>query len=212
MMKKMEQGCEKMIMKIRMSKWLLCLMAIVALMTCGCAKKLTTGGTASVITPDFFGIGEEIALQLNGSLRRPVGGGQRLIMATVVDIDDLYATSRFGRTLTEALSTSLFRHGFGIVEVRKSSELLVRGKSGELMLTRDAKLLALAQEAGAILTGTYSLTPDTVIINLKLVDAGSQDVLAVAGLEIQRSMSINHLLSTSSSGGMGDAVLSAYER
>jgi TolB-like protein len=133
-------------------------------------------------------------------------------MATVVDIDDLYATSRFGRTLTEALSTSLFRHGFGIVEIRKSTELLVKDKSGELMLSRDAKLLALEQEAGAILTGTYSLTPDTVIVNLKLIDAGSQDVLSVAGLEIQRSMSINHLLSNSTPGGMGDAVLSAYER
>lgn len=197
---------------ICMISWRFLLVAVVLFMAVGCAKKLTTGGTASVITPDFFGIGEEIALQLNGSLRKPVGAGQRLIMATVVEIDDLYATSRFGRTLTEALSTSLFRHGFGIIEVRKSSELLVKSESGELMLSRDARQLALTQEAGAILTGTYSLTPETVIINLKLVDAGSQDVLAVAGLEIQRTLSINHLLSTSSSGGQGDAVLSAYER
>jgi TolB-like protein len=193
-------------------RWWLVVVAVLSVMAAGCAKNLTTGGTASVITPDFFGIGEEIALQLNASLRTPVGAGKRLIMATVVDIDDLYATSRFGRTLTEALSTSLFRHGFGIVEIRKSTELLVKDKSGELMLSRDAKLLALEQEAGAILTGTYSLTPDTVIVNLKLIDAGSQDVLSVAGLEIQRSMSINHLLSNSTPGGMGDAVLSAYER
>jgi TolB-like protein len=161
-----------------------------------------------VVTPDFFGIGEELALQLTSGLR---GSGQRLILTTVVDLDNLYVTSRFGRTLTEALSTSLFRHGFGVVEVRKSAELLIRDNSGELILSRDAALLARQQQATAILAGTYSLTPGTVILNLKLLDAASQQVLSVAGLELQRSNSINHLLAMGA-GGAGEVKLSGYER
>ncbi|MFA6901327.1 MAG: FlgO family outer membrane protein, partial [Desulfurivibrionaceae bacterium] len=143
---------------------------------------------------------------------RGVGGGQRLILTTVVDLDNLYTTTRLGRTLTEALSTSLFRHGFGVVEIRKSAELLIRDNRGELMLTRDAKLLAKQQQAAAILTGTYSLTPTTVILNLKLLDAGSQQVLSVAGLELQRSRNINYLLAAGDGGALGDALLSAKER
>ena len=180
------------------------------LLPLACAPKVNTGGTASVLTPDFFGVGEELALQLAGS-RRYAETGQRLILTTVVDIDDLYVTSRFGRTLTESLATSLFRHGFGVVEIRKSSEILMKANSGELMLTRDAALLARQQEAGAILTGTYSLTPGSVIINLRLLDAASQEVLSVAGLELQRSRTINHLLAAGGT-GVGDAMLSAYER
>lgn len=180
------------------------------LLLSGCAPQVNTGGTASVVTPDFFGVGEELALQLTSGMRG-VGGGQRLILTTVVDLDNLYATTSFGRTLTEALSTSLFRHGFGVVEIRKSAELLIRDNRGELMLTRDAKLLASQQQAAAILTGTYSLTPTTVILNLKLLDAGSQQVLSVAGLELQRSRNINHLLATGG-GAVGDALLSARER
>ncbi len=176
----------------------------------GCVPQANTGGTASVVTPDFFGVGEELALQLTSGMRG-AGGGQRLILTTVVDLDNLYTTTRFGRTLTEALSTSLFRHGFGVVEIRKSAELLIRDNRGELMLTRDAKLLAKQQQAAAILTGTYSLTPTTVILNLKLLDAGSQQVLSVAGLELQRSRNINHLLAAGG-GAMGDALLSAKER
>lgn len=180
------------------------------LLLAGCAPQATTGGTASVVTPDFFGVGEELALQLTSGMRG-AGGGQRLILTTVVDLDNLYTTTRFGRTLTEALSTSLFRHGFGVVEIRKSAELLIRDNKGELMLTRDAKLLAKQQQAAAILTGTYSLTPTTVILNLRLLDAGSQQVLSVAGLELQRSRNINHLLAAGG-GALSDAQLSAKER
>ena len=181
-----------------------------ALLLAGCVPPATTGGTASVVTPDFFGVGEELALQLTSGMRG-ARGGQRLILTTVVDLDNLYTTTRFGRTLTEALSTSLFRHGFGVVEIIKSAELLIRDNRGELMLTRDAKLLAKQQQAAAILTGTYSLTPTTVILNLRLLDAGSQQVLSVAGLELQRSRTINHLLAAGG-GALSDAQLSAKER
>ncbi len=194
----------------RANFWLALFLGSVLLLS-GCVPQSTTGGTASVVTPDFFGVGEELALQLTSGMRG-VGGGQRLILTTVVDLDNLYTTTRFGRTLTEALSTSLFRHGFGVVEIRKSSELLIRDNRGELMLTRDAKLLAKQQQAAAILTGTYSLTPTTVILNLKLLDAGSQQVLSVAGLELQRSRNINYLLAAGDGGALGDALLSAKER
>lgn len=189
--------------------WLTLLLGVV-LFLAGCVPPAKTGGTASVVTPDFFGVGEELALQLISGMRG-AGGGQRLILTTVVDLENLYATTSFGRTLTEALSTSLFRNGFGVVEIRKSAELLIRDNRGELMLTRDARLLAKQQQAAAILTGTYSLTPTTVILNLRLLDAGSQQVLSVAGLELQRSRNINHLLAAGG-GGLGDAFLSARER
>ncbi len=182
---------------------------LLLLLAGGCSSKGSTGGTVSVLTPDFFGVGEDLAVQLFGNLRQR-SAGQRLILTTVVDIDNLYATSRFGRTLTESLSTSLFRHGFGVVEIRKASRILVRSQAGELMLSRDAKLLASDQNANVILTGTYSLTPQTVIVNLKLTDAASQQVLSVAGMELQRSMTINHLLAAGP-GGSG-TLLSAYER
>ncbi len=169
------------------------------------------GGTISVITPDFFGIGEELALQLATNMSRPLNKHKRLIMTTVVTIDDLYKTSRFGRTLTESLSTRLFSNGFSVIDVRKSSDLLIKNNTGELMLTRDAGLIAKQHEAEAVIAGTYSLTTQTVIINLKMIDAGSQEVISVAGLEIQRSNNIDDLLAGSFD-FKEDVRLSAYER
>ena len=180
------------------------------LLTASCTQGVRTGGTVSVIAPDFFGIGENLASQLEANLRQGAGKGGGLIMTTVVDIDDLYQTSSFGRTLTEALSTRMFRRGFGVVEVRKTAELMIKNNSGELMLSRNAALLAKELEVQAIVVGTYALTPNSVIVNMKMLAVDSQEVLSVAGLEIQRSPSINHLLA--SSAGSTGMVLSAYER
>ncbi|MBU0729166.1 MAG: hypothetical protein KKE17_02525 [Proteobacteria bacterium] len=186
-------------------------MAVIVLGLSGCAlERPPAGGAVSIVTPDFFGIGEDIALQLAKNLRRPLGSEKRLIMTTMVNIDDLYQTSRFGRTLTESLATRMFNHGFGVVDVRKTSELLIRDDKGEFMLSRDAQLIAREHDAEAVVAGTYSLTPNSVIINVRMFDAGTQDVLSVAGLELQRSNNINDLLAASN--GMSDAALSAYER
>jgi TolB-like protein len=168
------------------------------------------GNTVSVVSPDFFGIGDNLAVQLADGLRRPLGNNKRLIVTTVVNIDNLYQTSRFGRTLTETLATQLFNHGFGVVEVRKSSDLLIKNSKGELMLTRDAKLLAKEYEAEAVAVGTYSMTPSSVIVNVRLLSTVSQDVLSVAGLEIERSKNINYLLAMA--GGHHENSLSVYER
>jgi TolB-like protein len=134
-----------------------------------------------------------------------------LIMATFVNIDDLARTSRFGRTLPEALANRLFRHGFGVVEIRKASEILMKDRGGELVLTRDAARLATSVAADGIVSGTYSLTPHTVIVTVRLLDAASQEVLSVADMEIERSQAIDGLLGGAVAEGW-TAAMSAYER
>lgn len=182
----------------------LLLLAVILLLAAGCVRQ-GGGRTVNIVTPDFFGISEDLAVQLTAGLRQPLGDNGRLIMSTMVDIDDLYRTTRFGRTLTEAMATRLFKHGFGVIEVRKASELLIKGQGGELILSRDARLLAGKHNAVALVTGTYALTPETVIVNVRFIDAGGQDVLSVAGLEIQRSRAINALLNSGEDSSNGDS-------
>ncbi len=185
-------------------------LALFAMFMSGCfLVKAPSGGTVSVASPDMFGIGEEIAIQLTSNLRKSLGGERRLLLTTLVDLDDLYVTTRFGRTLTEAMSTRLFRMGYGVQEVRKVPHLMVKKNGGELILSRDVGRIAAEQDVEAIVAGTYSLTPETVIINVRMLAAGSQEVLSVAGLELERSYLINTLLAED--GKMVDGKLSAYE-
>lgn len=184
-------------------------LGLVLLAFSGCGK-VRSGGTVSIKTPDFFGIADDLAVQLKLNSKYTLASNRRLLLTTMVDIDDFYRTSRFGRTLTDALAGRLFRNGFGIVEIRKASHLMVKKGSGELLLTRDISLMAGEQSVEAVVVGTYSLTPNSVIVSVRMLEPDTQEVLSVADMEIQRSNNINHLLF--SAGGAGGGQLSAYER
>ncbi len=177
----------------------------------GCFWGGKSSGTVSVKSPDFFGFSDYLARQLVAN--RPNGAilhGERIILTSMVNLEDLYETSAFGRTMTESLSTTLFKYGFRVAEVRKAPSVFIRSQEGELVLSRDVALLAANQAVHGIISGTYSLTPTTVIINVRLLDATSQEVLSVAGLELQRTRNINYLLTER--GIFNDVQLSAYER
>ena len=172
-------------------------LAVVALLA-GCSLPfdlpLRRGGAVAAAVPDFFGLGEELARQLVQNRKKELAGEKRLVVTTPADIDDLGRSSRFGRLLAESLATRMFARGYGVVEVRRGRDLVMKKGTGELVLTRSGRLMAQAREAEAVVAGTYGLTPATVVVNLRMLDAGSGEVLSVAGLEIERTPQINGLL------------------
>ena len=180
---------------------------LIALFSAGCAGQEQN---LSLPAANFFGFGEKITAQLLASNPHGAVQGQKLILTTLVDLDNLYNTSAFGRAITESLSTCLFRQGFQVTEVRKTPGLFIQQKKGELALSRNAARVAPEQDATAIITGTYSLTPATVIINIRMIAADSSTVLSVAGLEIDRNKNINSLLHRTSASSRYE--LSAYEQ
>jgi len=186
----------------------LLLLSGLALLFAGCGGPKRLGGTVSVMSPDFFGLGENLARQLQLNHRQELKG-ERVIMTSLVPLDNLQHPSGFGLIMTEALATQLFHHGVEVVETRKAKSVIMRDKQGELVLTRDGNSIARQQEASAIVAGTYSLTPQTVIVNIRLLSAVSSEVLSVAGMEIQRSPAINALLAQNAE--TGEMRLSAYE-
>ena len=181
---------------------------VIILLTVGCARTGEHVDFAET-APNFFAFGDELAKQLVANKRNYTDGEERLILTTFVNLDDLYQTSGFGRALTESLSNALFRHGFRVAEIRKAPGLYVKAKAGELTLTRDISLMAREQEVQAVIAGTYSLTPKTIVINAKMIAADSEEVLSVAGLEVERSSNVNYLLSERKGPVVGP--LSAYE-
>lgn len=159
---------------------------------------------------NFFGLSKVIADELLAGDKGNLDKNGRIILTTFVNLNDLYQTSGFGRSMTEALSTELFQLGYKTLEIRKTPKIYVKNGKGELGLSRDASVLARQHNAQAILTGTYSLTPTTVILNVKILSAFSKDVLSAAALEIKRTDNIDYLLTKNKETTIGQ--ISAYER
>ncbi len=163
---------------------------------CSQASPPVTAARANVIqnSPTIFALTMDLAGQLKANLRNGYLEDWPLIVTTLVNIDSLDSSTRFGRTISEALGEEVFRQGGIVKEVRSARAVYLKPRTGEMMLSRDVKLLARNLDARAVIVGTYSIGARSVIVNVKMVDIRSQNVISVATLEIARSTSIDALL------------------
>ncbi|MFH7320499.1 FlgO family outer membrane protein [Desulfurivibrio sp. D14AmB] len=145
-------------------------------------------------------IGEELFAGLGGG--EEVAGGLRegVIVLSFVDQKQLTRTTSFGRHLAEQLMNELQRRQVPVVELRKSKEVRVQERGGEYGLSRNPAEIADRVAAGAMLTGTYTITAGQVMVNARIIDNRSALLLAAATVVIPRTAVVNDLLADPVSG------------
>ena len=113
-----------------------------------------------------------------------------IIVATIVDIDDLERSSTLGRMLSESVSARFTQNRYRMIEMKVQSSVYMKRGEGELMLTRQIREIATAHEAQAVIVGTYSRASSAVFINLKVVKPDSNLVLAAQDYSIPMSRDV----------------------
>lgn len=131
---------------------------------------------------------------LLAGLPSAVGRTQPLIIATVVNIDNLDQSSTLGRLTSEHLSARFTQAGFRMIELKYRNSVYVKRSQGELMLTREINELAQSHDAQAVIIGTYGQSNDFVFINLKVIQPATNIVLAVHDYALPLDGSIRALL------------------
>jgi len=109
---------------------------------------------------------------LVGSAKGVSPGAGPLLVATIVNIDDLDKSSTLGRLISEHVASRLVQAGYTVTELKMREPVYVRTAEGELMLSRAVKEISAKHGAQAVAVGTY--TPATgatsvVFVSLKLV-------------------------------------------
>ena len=102
-------------------------------------------------------------LDLNASGAGPV------LVATVVNVNDLTRSAPLGRTLSEQYASHMAASGFNVKEVKLRGDLFVKEGAGELLLSREVKDIARNHNASMVLVGTYSAAASYTFVSLKLV-------------------------------------------
>lgn len=95
--------------------------------------------------------------------------GQPLLVATLVNVDRLGESSRFGRIVSEQIAGRLVQRGARVVEVKLRDSVALHREQGELLLSREVREVSLAHQAQAVLVGTYAVSARHVYVSLKLV-------------------------------------------
>lgn len=115
-------------------------------------------------------------------------------VTTFVNIDDLYASSTFGRMVGEQLMSELAMKGFDVIELRHSDALQFLDSSGEFALSRDVRTIRGQRTLAAVVVGTYVVSPERVYVNARLIEPSTSLVLSAGSVEMSKTRELAKLL------------------
>lgn len=119
-------------------------------------------------------------------------------VSTFVTLDNLYATSSFGRFLGEQLLSTLQQSGLEVIEVRKTPGMMVSPHHGEYALSRSMDELGLVQAAQAVVVGTYTVAGQEIFVNARLLRNDDNRVLSSASMVLPIDAMTANLLANES--------------
>lgn len=92
-----------------------------------------------------------------------------VLVATVVNVNDLSRSAPLGRTLSEQYATNMAALGFDVKEIKLRGDVFVKEGAGELLLSREIKDIARNHNASMVLVGTFSPAANFTYVSMKLV-------------------------------------------
>ena len=117
-----------------------------------------------------------------------------MLVATVVNVNDLRKTAPLGRTLSEQYASHLVANGLLVKELKLRGDIFVREETGELMLSREVKDIAKLHSAGVVLVGTYSPAANATFVSLKLVMTDTGQIIRGHDYALPNNADVNKLL------------------
>lgn len=140
--------------------------------------------------PTNYRAAEALLSQLEGDLE----SGQPLIIATIVNIDELNKSSTLGRLVSEQVSSRFAQAGYNMIEMKFRSNVYMLKGQGEMMLTRELQQIARSHDAQAVVVGTYGESSEFIYVNLKVIDPASNIVLAAHDYTLPRDANTRAML------------------
>jgi TolB-like protein len=133
-------------------------------------------------------LASQIDRHYRGSAPGPIG------VTTFVNIDDLYASSTFGRMVGEQLMSELSMKGFDVIELRHADALQFLDRGGEFALSRDAGMVKPERSLAGVVVGTYVTSPERVYVNARLIDPSTSKVLSAGSVEMSKTPELAKLI------------------
>lgn len=122
----------------------------------------------------------EIANQLLLNISRNHQINYKLVVTSLVNLDNFDTTSSFGRMVAESLINEMHSRRFKVIDFR-TRELMTINNEGEFVLTREANELKDEMPYTLMLVGTYTLLDnDRIVINTRIMDIFTSDVLSTS--------------------------------
>lgn len=127
-------------------------------------------------------------------LTSPLSKDQPIIAASFANIDNLGASSTFGRMASEIISSGLTVRGYNVVEVKMRESLFIKQSAGEFMLSRQLKDISKEHAAQAIVLGTYAVGGKHLYVNARVVRTSDSVVIGTHDFSLPLNSDIRRML------------------
>ena len=121
-------------------------------------------------------------------------GEAPVLVATVVNVNDLTRSAPLGRTLSELYASQLSAKGYNVKELKLRGDVYVKEGTGELLLSREIKDIARNHNAALVLVGTYSAAAKYTYVSLKLVRTDASRIVRGHDYALPNNIDIQRLL------------------
>jgi len=119
---------------------------------------------------------------------------QAVLVASLVNVDRLNESSRFGRLVGEQIAGRLVQKGVRVTELKLRDSVVMHREQGELLLSRELREVSQAHQAQAVLVGTYAVSARQVYVSLKLVLPEGNAVVAAHNYAVPLDEDVRSLL------------------
>lgn len=162
---------------IRALKSLFLLPLLLGLWSCSTTPREPDAVSADDYIAKTYSAVDHLLSQLESRQHKELAGDP-VIVATIVNIDELTESSRLGRSISEQVAARLTQRGYKVIELKLRGNIFVERGQGELLLSREVKDISLNHRAQALVVGTYSQAKQFIHVNLKVVTGDTQHALA----------------------------------
>ena len=154
-------------------KWIIATITLILLLGCS---------TKSLITVKSFGEGvHEISSDLLQNADFEKEKSKTILFTSMVNIDNMQHSSKFGRLFSESLMTDFKINGWRVLEYR-GTDIVTLSQHGEFMLNR-GKLQELNQDV-LVFVGTYGLVKGDLVVNTRIINSNVSELISAASVTI----------------------------
>ncbi|RUM43351.1 MAG: hypothetical protein DSY34_00190 [Desulfurobacterium sp.] len=131
-----------------------------------------------------------------------------VVVTTFVNLDNMKETSSLGRLIAENLIHELQVRGWKVFDIRLAKDIVVKPQ-GEFSITRDIRNIRNYYRVNSVITGTYAITSNSVIVNARIIDVKT-GVVVSTGQIVLPIEDVSSLLSDRSSSGSTIRIKGEY--
>jgi len=131
-----------------------------------------------------------------------------VVVTTFVNLDNMKETSGFGRLIAEDLIHELQVRGWKVFDIRLAKDIVVKPQ-GEFSITRDIRNIRNYYKVSSVITGTYAITANAVIVNARVIDVKT-GVVVSSGQVVFPIEEVSSLLADRTSSGATIRIKGEY--